>query len=86
MLAKADFLNGNLERAIKAVVEGMSGEIVVNGKKYNGAMPPIAINDEEVADVFTYVLNSWGNKGGQVHAKDVAEQRANTKRPEGAAH
>ncbi len=77
-LAKADFLNGNLERAIKAVVEGMSGEIVVNGKKYNGAMPPIAINDEEVADVFTYVLNSWGNPGGGVSADQVKQVRSRT--------
>lgn len=80
-LAKSDLLTGNLERAIKAVVEGLSGEIVVLGKKYNGAMPPMALNDEEVADVFTYVLNSWGNAGGAISAADVKAVRSRSAFP-----
>ena len=28
-----------------------------------------------VANIGTYVLNSWGNPGGQVHAADVAATR-----------
>src|SRR5438045_3067102 len=50
-LAKSDLLRGNLERAVKAVVEGLSGEVVVFGKKINGPMPPLVLNEEEVADV-----------------------------------
>jgi len=65
-LARSDFLKGNLERSIKAVVEGLSGEVAVLGRKYNGSMPPVAIADEDVADVFTYVLNNWGNAGDAV--------------------
>jgi glucose/arabinose dehydrogenase/mono/diheme cytochrome c family protein len=78
-LAKSDSLAGNLERAIKAVVEGISGEIVVNGKKYNGAMPPVALNDADVAGVFTYVLNSWGNAGGGISAAQVQDVRSRTR-------
>ena len=80
-LAKSDLIATNLERAIKAVVEGLSGEILVNGKKFNGAMPPVAINDEEVADVFTYVLNSWGNPGGAISPAMVKEVRSRTRFP-----
>jgi nitrite reductase (NO-forming) len=44
------------------------------------------LNDDEVANILTYVQSSWGNTGPQVAAKQVAEVRAKTKRPEGAAH
>ena len=43
------------------------------------------INDE-VANIVTYVLNSWGNKGGTVTSADVAKVRKATPRPQGAAH
>lgn len=80
-LAKSDFLTDNVERAIKAVVEGLSGPIVVQGKRYNGAMPPMALNDDEVADVFTYVLNNWGNSGGAISPADVKAVRSRSAFP-----
>ena len=86
-LAKSDYLSADKVRAIGAVLNGLSGPVTVNGNAYNSVMPPMSqLNDDEVANILTYVLNSWGNKGGQVHAKDVTEQRANTKRTDGAAH
>jgi len=44
------------------------------------------LNDDEVANILTFALNSWGNNGGQVSSKEVTEIRATTKRAEGAAH
>jgi hypothetical protein len=32
------------------------------------------------------VMNSWGNKGGQLSADEIKSIRANTPRPKGAAH
>jgi len=75
-LARSDFLKDNLERSIKAVVEGLSGEIAVLGKKYNGSMPPVAIKDEDVADVFTYILNNWGNAGSALSAAVIKDVRS----------
>jgi glucose/arabinose dehydrogenase/mono/diheme cytochrome c family protein len=75
-LAKSDFLTGDLERPVKGVLEGLAGEIVVLGKKYNGSMPAIGLNDAEVADVFTYVLNSWGNSGGTISEAQVKDVRS----------
>src|SRR6266566_13149 len=75
-LARSDFLKENLERSIKAVVEGLSGEIAVLGKKYNGSMPPVAIKDEDVADVFTYILNNWGNAGSALSAAVIKDVRS----------
>jgi len=60
---------------IKALCEGMSGTIVVNGTAYNGFMPPAVLNDQQVADVLTFVLNSWGNDGGSVSAAEVGNTR-----------
>ncbi|MDX1953655.1 MAG: PQQ-dependent sugar dehydrogenase [Verrucomicrobiota bacterium] len=80
-LAKSDFLVKDLERSIKAVCEGLSGEIVVNGRRYNNSMPPALLNDDQVASVMTYVLNSWGNGGGRVTREQVEEARRETQYP-----
>lgn len=36
-------------------------------------MPALPLSDQDVANVVTYVLNSFGNNGGQVSAAEVAE-------------
>ena len=70
-LAKSDYLNANKNRAIKAVINGLTGEITVNGKKYNSVMTKQTLTDDEVADVLTYVYNSWGNNKTNVKVSDV---------------
>ncbi|MBA3986237.1 MAG: cytochrome c [Flavobacteriales bacterium] len=60
-LAGSDWLIDKRTESIHAVKFGQSGEIVVNGIKYNNVMPPMGLSDEEVADVMNYVMNSWGN-------------------------
>ena len=69
------------------MLNGLTGPITVNGKTYNSVMPPMSqLNDDEIANILTYVLNSWGNSGGRVPAAEVAQLRKATPRPEGAAH
>lgn len=60
-LAESDYLIKNREASIRGVKYGQQGEIVVNGVTYNNAMAPLGLEDEEVADVMNYVMNSWGN-------------------------
>lgn len=74
-LAGSDYIKGNKERAIVNILKGQTGEVVVNGAKYNSAMPPVKMTDDEVASVLTYVYNSWGNDGTEVAAADVAKLR-----------
>ena len=58
-LAGSDFLQQNPEAAIRAVVIGRTGELVVNGKTYKGTMIPLAyLPDEQIANVVTYVRNA----------------------------
>jgi nitrite reductase (NO-forming) len=74
-LAKSDFLMADKGRAISVVVNGYSGEMVVNGAKYDGVMPALGLNDDQIASVLTYVRNSWGNKGDLVSPAEVAAKR-----------
>ena len=60
-LAKSDFLNADVDRAIDIVLHGKQGEVTVNGKKYNNVMTPQPLSVQEVADVLTYVYNTWDN-------------------------
>lgn len=75
-LAKSDFLMADKERAIRGVVKGLTGEVVVNGQKYNGIMPPVLLSDEQIAHVLTFVRNSWGNEGDIVTEAEVKKIRA----------
>ena len=75
-LARSDWLATNRSGAIRAVVNGLKEEITVNGEVYRGQMPPIMLDDPQAADVLTFVVNSWGNTGGQVTADNVQAVRA----------
>ena len=76
-LAKSDFLQACPACAIDFVVNGHTGRVIVNGKPYDGSMPPIGtgLTDQDIADIVTYVLNSWGNHGPTVTGAEVAGVR-----------
>lgn len=74
-LAKSDYLLADKNRAIRQIIHGSSGEMIVNGETYNTIMPPQPISDEEIRDVVNYILNSWGNNGGEVTLEEVKKQR-----------
>ncbi|HYJ40519.1 MAG TPA: copper-containing nitrite reductase [Steroidobacteraceae bacterium] len=86
-LAKSDYLLASRKRAIGVALNGLTGPVTVNGVSYNSVMPPMSqLNDDEIANILTFTLNSWGNNGGVVTSAEVKAERANTKRTEGAAH
>ena len=74
-LAKSDYL-GDKNTVIKQLLKGSSGEITVNGKKYNNTMPPQKLSDEDMAAVLTYVYSNFGNSGPAVTADEVKAVRA----------
>jgi nitrite reductase (NO-forming) len=82
-LARSDFLMADKERAIRAVLGGLSGEINVNGKTFNGIMIPLNyLSDDQAANVLTYVRNSFGNSGESVSIDEVRRIRSETAAPE----
>lgn len=70
-LAQSDYLLADKLRAITIAKHGMDGEIVVNGQTYNAVMAPQGLSNEEVKNVVNYILNTWGNDGGEVTTADV---------------
>src|SRR5690606_27338555 len=74
-LAKSDYLNEDVNRAIDIVLNGMSGEITVNGNKYNSVMTAQNITDEEIANVLTYIYNNWDNNKTEVTPEMVKAVR-----------
>lgn len=75
-LAGSDYLAADKMRAIGVVINGLQGEVTVNGTVYNSVMPGVMINDQQVAAVLTYVMNSWGNNFGEVSPMEVAQRRS----------
>jgi nitrite reductase (NO-forming) len=75
-LAKSDYLNKDKVRAIKVVTGGLQGKVIVNGQEFNGVMPAWNLSDEDIANVITYIYNSWGNSGKDVTAAEVKTHRA----------
>lgn len=75
-LAGSDWLNADSGAAIAAIVHGLSGEILVNDIRYNGVMPAmINLSDEDVANVLTFVYDSWGNSKERIEPAQVAAVR-----------
>jgi len=75
-LAGSEYLKRPVRELTGIVVNGLAGEITVKGKKYNGAMPSHAfLTDEQVADVVTFVRNSWGSSESAATIDDVRSVR-----------
>ena len=76
-LAQSDYLLADKDRSIRIALQGLGGPIVVNGVEYQGVMPaPAPMDDQQVADVLTYVRRAWGNRGDAVTPAEVKQVRA----------
>ena len=75
-LAQSEYLLNNIDDAIAGVIHGRSGPLTVNGKEYNQLMPPQNLSDDQIADVVTFVLNSWGNQHDMITPDRVKDVRA----------
>ncbi len=79
-LSNTDWVTGDKTRLIKIVLGGLGGEIEVNGKKFDGEMPPWKdfLTDEQVATILSYVRMSWGNNASEITPNEVKEIRMST--------
>jgi nitrite reductase (NO-forming) len=79
-LVNSDWLkNHTKEDAIRNVVSGKTGELTVNGKKYNGIMPPQNLNDTQIAAVLTYVYKKFNGKDVKISDDEVKKIRTGKK-------
>jgi len=78
-IAETPIVVGNPELPIKFILQGLMGPITVGGMTYNSVMPPVAgVSDGDIADVLTYVRQSFGNKGNPVSVDQVKAVRTAT--------
>jgi mono/diheme cytochrome c family protein len=82
-LAGSDYLNADKNRSIKIVIFGRQGEVVVNGQKFNSNMPSFPLTDSDIANVLTFVYNSFGNSGLEVKPEEVKILRTQKPEPSG---
>ncbi|MEK6480216.1 cytochrome c [Catalinimonas sp. 4WD22] len=72
-LAKADYMLEDVNRTVCTIKYGLAGEIIVNGESYNQKMPANKqLTDLEIAQITTYILNSWGNEKGYISVKEAS--------------
>jgi cytochrome c551 len=72
-LNKSDYLEKNFESVICLMKFGVKGEIEVNGKKFNKEMKGISnLSDIEVAEIATYIYNSWEHKRDSIEIQEVS--------------
>ncbi|THU40205.1 c-type cytochrome [Niastella caeni] len=75
-LIKTKYVLGDKTRLINVVLKGLSQQDV-DGEKYSNAMPPLNyLTDKEIANVLTYIRNSFGNKAGALTEGEVKKTRA----------
>jgi len=71
-LTNSDWVTGDKERLIRIILEGIEGEIEVNGEIVNSVMPPQPTLDaSQVADVLTFIRHSFGNDASGVTVEEV---------------
>lgn len=75
-LQQTSYVLGEKEPLIKIVLNGLKN-VEINEETYNNPMPGLGsvLKDKQIADVLTYVRNSFGNKASAVTASEVKEMR-----------
>jgi cytochrome c551 len=69
----SDYMSTNFKEVICLIKNGKSGELIVNGKSYNQAMKGItSLTDLEIAEISTYIYNTWSHNNGIVDVKEVS--------------
>jgi mono/diheme cytochrome c family protein len=79
-IAQSDWVKGDTAKLIKIVLHGLSGPIKVNGSDFQQLaplpMPPMGLDDQQMADVLTYVRAGFGNHASAVTPAEVKAVRA----------
>ena len=71
-LIKTDYVLGNKQKLISIVLKGMNDRIPIDDEYYSNNMASHKnLSDQQIADVLTFVRNSFGNKASIVTIAEV---------------
>lgn len=77
-LDTSDFMENHFEEVICLMDNGRKGELLVNGKNFNKSMPGIpSLTDLEIAEIATYIYNTWNHKRDLIDVKEVSSILSN---------
>lgn len=75
-LIKSSYVLGDKSKIIPVVLNGLS-HVEIDGDNYQNVMPSHSfLTDKQIADVLTYVRNSFGNQASRIFQKDVTQLRS----------
>lgn len=79
-LINTSYVTGDKTKLIKWVLQGSVQHVDIDGESYSNNMPAQNyLTDQQIADVLTYIRNSFGNKATAITIADVKSVRASLK-------
>lgn len=82
-LNNSEYVNGDPNWLINLLLKGREGEITVNGQSFEGVMPPFDyLEDEQIAQILTYIRQSFGNDSPSIQSPEVRRVRWRNRRME----
>ncbi|HLT80153.1 MAG TPA: cytochrome c [Cyclobacteriaceae bacterium] len=73
-LDTSDYMRNNRDEVICLIRFGVEAPLVVNGIEFVQPMPGIpSLTDLEIAQIVTYIYNTWSHDEGIIEVKDVSE-------------
>jgi len=71
-LGPSDYMEKNFDDVLCQMKYGKKGFLSVNGKDFNQPMPGVrSLTELEIAEVATYIYNTWGHDRGMVEVVEV---------------
>ncbi len=73
-------MEDHFQEVVCMIRYGKSGELFINGKQFNQPMHGIPdLTDIEIAEITTYIYNTWTHERGLLEVKDASEILAGCK-------
>ncbi|WP_461452608.1 c-type cytochrome [Mucilaginibacter sp.] len=80
-LIQTSYVLGDKTKLIKIILNGFNEDVEINGNTYSNTMASHDfLKDQEIADVLTYIRNSFTNKASAVSVAMVKSVRAANKK------
>lgn len=71
-IQQSDWVNGDKTKLINVVLNGLSGEIEVNGEYYDQTMPKFNyLSNNQISNILSYIRQNYGNNSSPVTLNDV---------------
>lgn len=74
-LYNSDYLLKDKNHIAEVLIFGLMDTIVVNGKTYSGIMHPVIGTDQEIADIFNYMYQEFGNNAQSISPLEISKIR-----------